>query len=213
MKKLYRRGSVHPSPPLKPDHLSFLPPTILTLTVALSPQDREVLAYLISCSSSSNFSGNNRRRNTSSATANSSNNYSNNSCGADHPPSFDCYCFGCYMSYWARWDSSPNRQLIHEIIDAYEDGLSTQSKKEKSRKDRRKGGKGSAELKRSEPTPPSGKELTESSDNSREDEIVDTKGSGEADDGGEEREGVETERSSVRRFVSFLGEKIWGGWT
>lgn len=118
------------------------------------------------------------------------------------------------MSYWARWDSSPNRQLIHEIIDAYEDGLSTQSKKEKSRKDRRKGGKGSAELKRSEVAPPSNKEFTESSsDNSLEDETADTMGSGEADDGGEEREGVEMGKGSVRRFVSFLGEKIWGVWT
>ncbi|KAJ6737888.1 F12F1.11-RELATED [Salix koriyanagi] len=50
MKKLYCKGTVHPSTPIISDHLSFLPVTILTLAAALSPEDREVLAYLISCS-------------------------------------------------------------------------------------------------------------------------------------------------------------------
>ncbi|KAJ0257878.1 Uncharacterized protein HA466_0086710 [Hirschfeldia incana] len=38
-------------------------------------------------------------------------------------PVFDCECFDCYMSYWFRWDSSPNRELIHQIIEAFEDHL------------------------------------------------------------------------------------------
>ncbi|KAL2483856.1 uncharacterized protein Fot_45300 [Forsythia ovata] len=115
MKKLYKKGTVHPTPPLVSDQLlSFLPATILTLTAALSPEDREVLAYLISCSST-NFS-NNYRKNTQKTTSTTT------AAGcADHRPSFNCYCFRCYMSYWVRWDSSPNRQLIHEIIDAFED--------------------------------------------------------------------------------------------
>ncbi|KAF8391616.1 hypothetical protein HHK36_023922 [Tetracentron sinense] len=129
MKKLYRKGKVHPSPPLISDHLAFLPATILTLTVTLSPEDREVLAYLISCSGSSgSFPGD--RRNTQKS----------KSVGGvgDHPPMFRCNCFRCYMSYWVRWDSSPNRQVIHEIIDAFEDGL-LQKKNTKNRKERRKG--------------------------------------------------------------------------
>ncbi|KAA8520167.1 hypothetical protein F0562_014423 [Nyssa sinensis] len=133
---------VHPSPPLISDHLAFLPATILTLTAALSPEDREVLAYLLSCSSD-NFFGN--RRNTQKSSGGGGGGK-----GGDHPPSFNCSCFRCYTSYWVRWDSSPNRQLIHEIIDAFEDG-SSQSKKDKNKKERRKRGcNGSDELKRPE---------------------------------------------------------------
>ncbi|KAE8714904.1 Carboxylesterase [Hibiscus syriacus] len=58
----------------------------------------------------------------------------------DHPPLFTCDCFNCYMSYWGKCDSSPNRQLIHEIIDAFEDELA-RSKKTNSKKERKtKGG-------------------------------------------------------------------------
>ncbi|XVF85312.1 hypothetical protein PTKIN_Ptkin17bG0107600 [Pterospermum kingtungense] len=38
-------------------------------------------------------------------------------------PLFDCGCFECYTSYWFRWDSSPNRELIHQVIEAFEDHL------------------------------------------------------------------------------------------
>ncbi|KAJ7519105.1 hypothetical protein O6H91_20G022900 [Diphasiastrum complanatum] len=34
----------------------------------------------------------------------------------NHEPSFGCDCFQCYMFHWSRWDSSPNRGLIHEAI-------------------------------------------------------------------------------------------------
>ncbi|RYR12016.1 hypothetical protein Ahy_B04g069531 [Arachis hypogaea] len=133
MKKLYRKGTVHPSPPIISDQLSFLPATILTLTAALTPEDREVLAYLISCSSSSN----NPRRTTTTTTSRSS----SASGGGDHAPVFSCNCFRCYMSYWVRWDSSPNRQLIHEIIDAFEEWLAQKGGKKHhnngGRKDKR----------------------------------------------------------------------------
>ncbi|KAK2975609.1 hypothetical protein RJ640_023541 [Escallonia rubra] len=42
-----------------------------------------------------------------------------------HKPSvFDCKCFACYTSYWFWWDSSPNHELIHQAIEAFEDHLS-----------------------------------------------------------------------------------------
>ncbi|KAL2539969.1 Uncharacterized protein Adt_00947 [Abeliophyllum distichum] len=60
------------------------------------------------------------------------------------------------MNYWAKWDSSPNRQLIHEVIDAYEENLLMQNKKYKSKREMRKGkstrgsGQGSEVSKKSE---------------------------------------------------------------
>uniref|UniRef100_A0A6N2KYM2 Uncharacterized protein n=1 Tax=Salix viminalis TaxID=40686 RepID=A0A6N2KYM2_SALVM len=213
MKKLYRKGTVHPSTPVISDHLSFLPVTILTLAAALSPEDREVLAYLISCSGNnsifySNWSDINRRKSgcnqkTASYTKSSSTD------SHDHPPLFNCDCFRCYMSYWIRWDSSPNRQLIHEIIDAFEDWLLKQgdvsaTNGNKNRKDRKRKGnrQGSSELiKRPE---------LRMKDKLDESVSVDGNSSGgggsEVVGGGEEG----TEKGSVRRFVSFIGERIWG---
>ncbi|GAU29890.1 hypothetical protein TSUD_379810 [Trifolium subterraneum] len=127
MKKLYHKATVHPSPPVITDQLSFLPVTILTLAASLSPEDREVLAYLIYCSSSSTppTSGNPRRTTVKST---------------DHDTLFNCSCFRCYTSYWVRWDESPNRQLIHEIIDAFEEWLAKSNKggkKGKGKKEKR----------------------------------------------------------------------------
>ncbi|XP_030553012.1 uncharacterized protein LOC115757062 [Rhodamnia argentea] len=207
MKKLYRRSvTVHPSPPPAPpappiyDHnhlLSLLPAAILALTAALSPQDREVLAYLVSSYNNNHF--NNRGKNRSS--------------NCDHPPCFTCDCFRCYMSYWVRWDSSPNRQLIHEVIDAFEDGLVLKSKgknhhrgvKGKNGRDRRnRSGLGAAqpaaEPKGPEPSPAK----SESADKKEEA----NSGGGEVGSGGEE----ELEKGSVRRLVSFIGERIWSAW-
>ncbi|KAH7856497.1 hypothetical protein Vadar_002087 [Vaccinium darrowii] len=194
MKKLCRRKvTVHPSPPLISDHLAFLPATILTLAAALSPEDREVLAYLISCSSSGDFSSHHRntqKKMTSSSTSSS----------GDHQPSFNCDCFRCYTSYWVRWDSSPSRQTIHEIIDAFEDDqLGGQRKREKSstRRERRKRGeKGLGELKRTESV-----ELGES------ESVEEISVCGGENCGGGGDEGVE--KGTVRKFVSFVGEKFW----
>ncbi|XP_027331794.1 uncharacterized protein LOC113847113 [Abrus precatorius] len=208
MKKLYRKGTVHPSPSLSPlppppppppqpsisDHLSFLPAAILTLTLALSPQDKEVLAYLISCSSS----GNNPRR------------YPKAIVDGDHPPLFNCSCFRCYMSYWARWNSSPNHQLIHEIIDAFEDSLSQNTKKgNKTRKEKRN--------KRASNNKPSESNRLEfvASASPESESVGESSISGGGGDAevGESGDGVEDEeKGSVRRFVSFIGERIWGGW-
>ncbi|KAK6918800.1 hypothetical protein RJ641_017222 [Dillenia turbinata] len=125
-----RRGKVHPTPQANSDFLSILPATILTLTVTLSPEDKEVLSYLLSLSSSSSSSFAGQKKKASSV--------------SEHPPQFHCNCFSCYTSYWARWDSSPNRQRIHEIIDAYEDRLekkkmqNVKNKKEKKNKKKKR---------------------------------------------------------------------------
>ncbi|TQD78632.1 hypothetical protein C1H46_035870 [Malus baccata] len=216
MKKLYRKGAVHPSPPIISDHLAFLPATILTLAAALSPEDREVLAYLISCSNSSvNLSSSSssyappRNRTTAAAkkTAAAKGGSGGGVVAGDHPARFNCNCFRCYTSYWVRWDESPNRQLIHEIIDAFEDELLTESKgfsSKTSRKERRNKSRvnnGSGELKRSELSVKR-KELAQSHTADQ-----------EAGGGDGEVDEEDSEKGSVRRFVSFLGEKIWGVWS
>ncbi|KAL0363170.1 UNVERIFIED_CONTAM: hypothetical protein Scaly_1272200 [Sesamum calycinum] len=214
MKKLYRKGTVHPTPSVVSDHLlSFLPAAILTLTAALSPGDREVLAYLISCSSA-NFSNNNRKTTQKTAAAGGSKG------GDDHPPCFTCNCFRCYMSYWVKWDSSPNRQLIHEIIDAFEDSLLKESKKEKNKRERRKGKmvKDNISLGLDEPKK-SELSLTKDDSNFVESNMA-AESAGETGGGGggcgDEDDNVQEEeleeKGSVRRFVSFLGERIWSVW-
>lgn len=112
-----------------------------------------------------------------------------------------------------KWDSSPNRQLIHEIIDAFEDGLVLSNKKPKSRKERRrKGGSVSDEMKQSK--------LSSRNDEAGQSETgaeasVNGNGGGEDSEsccvGGEEGSG--SEKGSVRKLVNFLGERIWGVWT
>ncbi|XP_058201987.1 uncharacterized protein LOC131316585 [Rhododendron vialii] len=201
MKNLCRRkGTVHPSPPLISDHLAFLPATILTLTAALSLEDREVLAYLISCSSTGSFSGH-QKTNTHKKLLTTS------TSSGDHPPSFTCNCFRCYTSYWVRWDSSPSRQTIHEIIDAFEEEqLGGQSKREKSRRERRK--RGSKRLGESLKGTDSvaglnyKDELGESE--SVEENIISVCGGEDCAEGEEE-----AEKGSVRKFVSFVGERFW----
>ncbi|XP_047310915.1 uncharacterized protein LOC124914418 [Impatiens glandulifera] len=211
MKKLYRKGSVHPSPPLVSDPLAFLPAAILTLSAALSPEDRQVLAYLISCSSSS-FSSN-RSKSTSAAAAATAR---TGSSSGDHAPSFSCNCFRCYTSYWVRWDSSPNRQLIHEIIDALEDDLAqTQLGKGGSKKERRKRGpKVSDESKRSSEILIQGKEESSVKPELPTEEVVSEGGLSEEISGGDSViEAEEMEKGSVRKIVSFIGERFWNIWT
>lgn len=218
MKKLYRKGTVHPSPPIISDHLAFLPATILTLAAALSPEDREVLAYLISCSNSSvNLSSSSygSRKSTAASAAKKAAAKGSGS-GGDHPAQFNCDCFRCYTSYWVRWDESPNRQLIHEIIDAFEDGVLAESKGQSnskynnnnSRKERRNkrghNGGSSGELKRSELSLKK-KEVAQAHTADQE--------TGCGGGGGGAVDEEDSEKGSVRRFVSFVGERIWGAWS
>ncbi|CAL0301128.1 unnamed protein product [Lupinus luteus] len=196
MKKIYRKGAVHPSPPIITDHLAFLPAAILTLAAALSQEDREVLSYLISCSSSNNFSGNSRR-NTTTTTNKAYNNSRTAAAGGDHAPLFHCSCFRCYMSYWVRWDTSPSRHLIHEIIDSFEDWLAQQNNKKNNNK-----GKNGRKEKRNR---------KKGLNNKKQTELI-----GLVNDESCELESVKEveveEKGSFRRFVSFIGESIWSAW-
>ncbi|KAK2973430.1 hypothetical protein RJ640_007931 [Escallonia rubra] len=121
--KVRNKGKVHPSPssssaqPPSPPNadafsvMNLLPAAILALVSILSLQDREVLAYMITKSMKS----------TNPATVSDEKKKS----GMPHKPSvFDCECFDCYTSYWFRWDSSPNHELIQQAIEAFEDHLS-----------------------------------------------------------------------------------------
>ncbi|CAI8590574.1 unnamed protein product [Vicia faba] len=212
MKKLYHKATVHPTPPVITDQLSFLPATILTLAAALSTEDREVLAYLIYCSSAATppaFTGN-PKRNTVKNT--------------DHATLFNCSCFRCYTSYWVRWDESPNRELIHEIIDAFEEWLAQSSKggkKGKGKKEKRnkkgfvnkRSGPGySGESNRSVVNESAEMESVGESSNSS------SSGGGGGSESGERvvvvvgGGGDDEEKGSVRKFVSFIGERIWGVW-
>ncbi|KAF4372614.1 hypothetical protein F8388_027287 [Cannabis sativa] len=233
MKKLYRKGTVHPSPPIISDHLSFLPAAILTLTVALTPEDREILAYLISCSNGAlNFSSAPSQRSSRAASQHKNTVFTSSTSGKDHPPQFNCDCFRCYTSYWVRWGSSPNRQLIHEIIDAFEDQLLTQNKGGKTSKKERRNKRGSnnstttptrgsvrgsgTELNGSELSSRSSKEdlcLSESVQGlcSRRDDHGHSQSHVEGDENDED-ESMASEKGSVRRFVNFIGERIWGVW-
>ncbi|KAK1296237.1 hypothetical protein QJS10_CPB15g01498 [Acorus calamus] len=173
VKKLYKTGKIHPSPPPSGDlghRLSILPAAILTLTAVLSPEDREVLAYLLSSAAD----GFGHRK---PVTAKSRR-------GGDHPPAFGCDCFRCYTTFWARWDASPNRHVIHDIIDAYEGTIV-----------RSDGGKAEEE--------------EESGGGAKEEEIKGGEGGGRSD-GGDEAE--EKRRGSVSRIASFIGGRLWGVW-
>nr|DAD28331.1 TPA_asm: hypothetical protein HUJ06_029799 [Nelumbo nucifera] len=152
-------------------------------------EDREVLAYLISCSGSSGSLSSGRTKN------------NHKSLSRDHPSSFHCNCFRCYTSYWVRWDSSPNHQLIHEIIDAFEDDLLQKTNmKNKTEKKKRVCNKGSVDG--NSPEEISGREEL---DNLETLEAC----SGET---GKSEEAEDLEKGSVRRFVSFIGERLWGVW-
>ncbi|CAH8389936.1 unnamed protein product [Eruca vesicaria subsp. sativa] len=131
--KMKKKGKVYPSPPpptqqpssssssshyLNEDHslsiLKLLPATILVLVSVLSAEDREVLAYLITRGTTTISTDSNNKK-TKTATKKK-----NKSSRNHKPPVFDCECFDCYTNYWLRWDSSPNRELIHDIIEAFE---------------------------------------------------------------------------------------------
>lgn len=97
--------------------LKLLPATILVLVSVLSVEDREVLAYLITRGTTISARGTSG----SSSSVDSKKKKKNKSSKNHKPPVFDCECFDCYTNYWFRWDSSPNRELIHEIIEAFEE--------------------------------------------------------------------------------------------
>ncbi|KAL5581767.1 hypothetical protein UlMin_014209 [Ulmus minor] len=206
MKKLYNKGKVHPSLSTIEDHyLALLPTTILALTAALSAQDKQVLAYLISRSNINNFSNfSGKSKTTQKAKLDDD----------DHDPAYECDCFRCYLSFWARWDASPNRQIIHEIIEAYEAELDKKKKKKKKGK--------SANLKKEKRAKSvrddhqrkfvdlvSEEELM---NKDKAEEFVDSNGG--CEDGAEEEEvEIGIEKGVVKRFLSFIGESFSGVWS
>ncbi|KAF5449304.1 hypothetical protein F2P56_029767 [Juglans regia] len=153
-----KKGKVYPSPspsssssstsaipsPSDGDFLTvlkLLPAAILALASVLSLEDREVLAYMITRSlkptTPSPITQESKRKNPKKSLNSGNNNKISNN--THKPPMFDCDCFDCYTSYWFRWDSSPNRELIHQAIEAFEDHLAhgEQSKKVNGRGKRR----------------------------------------------------------------------------
>ncbi|KAK8583818.1 hypothetical protein V6N13_109213 [Hibiscus sabdariffa] len=107
-----KKGRLHTSPPSYKDPNSvfkLFPVAILALASALPPHDQEVLAYMITrsivSSTSTPFQSKHKRRN------------------GNRFPLFECGCFDCYTRFWHRWDSSPNRDLIHQVIEVFEDHL------------------------------------------------------------------------------------------
>ncbi|CAL9189415.1 unnamed protein product [Musa hybrid cultivar] len=127
------KGKVHPSPAAPPSAggdeggssvhrhdalavLKLLPAAILALTAALTCEDKEVLAYLITQSINGPAGGMEpRRRREAMPPA--------------HRPLFVCGCFDCYASFWSRWDCSPDRELIHQAIEAFEERLASSENK------------------------------------------------------------------------------------
>ncbi|VYS45807.1 unnamed protein product [Arabidopsis thaliana] len=225
MKKLYRKGTVHPSPPQikSNDHLlTLLPVAIFSLAAVLSPEDREVLAYIISTASYSGERNPTSRLNKTKA--------HKKALFDNHSPLFHCDCFSCYTSYWVRWDSSPSRQLIHEIIDAFEDSLEKNKNKKKNvtgKKDRRKRSGKSSSLLASSSFSTDDSEIPSRLGESVVNSCPCTSSSELTQDGGgcsgglepmeffcagDACEKVEEEKGTVRRFVSFIGEKVFGVW-
>ncbi|KAM3338491.1 hypothetical protein P3S68_030577 [Capsicum galapagoense] len=172
---LYRKNTIHPmtSSLVLQDQLSLLlPTTILTLTTSLSQEDKQILSYLISCSST-NFSNN-------LGNCVTHNNNNNNK---------SCYCFNCYMSYWVKWDSSPNNQLIHEIIDAFED-MVLKKRKGKNKKQKKNKNRSTCDVRKKY-------EYLEENSTSHDGDIEEEFGNG---------------KGSIRKFVSFIGESFWNVW-
>ncbi|KAL8106493.1 uncharacterized protein LOC141678046 [Apium graveolens] len=119
--KVRNKGKIYPSPssssstPQPPSDdifsvLNILPAAILLVVSVLSLQDREVLAFMVTRSLKSSHP-NNIKTNTHDDTQHKT-------------AAFDCDCFNCYTSYWCKWDSSSNRELIHQAIEAFEEHLS-----------------------------------------------------------------------------------------
>ncbi|CAD5179604.1 unnamed protein product [Musa acuminata subsp. malaccensis] len=123
------KGKIHPSPAAQlpaagspqqhQSHdalavLSLLPAAILALTAAMGKEDREVLAYLLT-RSIEGWAEDRRHCQRPGRT--------------QHRPVFGCGCFDCYTGFWSRWDCSPDRELIHQAIEAFEEHLASSESK------------------------------------------------------------------------------------
>ncbi|XP_074564233.1 uncharacterized protein LOC141820781 [Curcuma longa] len=197
---------VHPAPP--PDFLEALPASLLALLAALTAEEQDVLAYLLS--------GGGERRIREWPPR-----------WRAHPPELGCRCFGCYTSFWARWDASPNRQVIHHIIDAVEEGLASKER-ERGRQRRRSGGghggrkgaafepsatpeEGKADLHQLFPALDGGIAQYDDTSNSDEDGTAEAAAAAEEEMSDGDNSAINgISKSSVQRFMSFVGERVWG---
>lgn len=200
MKKLYngKGKKIHPSPaPSSPCDLvlAVLPSAILTLAAALSAEEKEVLAYLLSGGA---IAGQGKVVGKKNA--------------QQHPPELGCCCFGCYKSFWARWDKSPNRHLIHHILDAVEESIEPlplpsgrrRRRRFNCHKDFEEEGFSAAEEK-VRPAEEDGKDKRYEEEDYREIEE-------EAENNEAEAVTSVSSTGTVRRFVSFIGERVWAIW-
>ncbi|CAM8955812.1 unnamed protein product [Rhodiola kirilowii] len=163
------------SSPLTAEFSTFLPVTFRL--AALSDEDREVVAYLITIDFGS-------RKSTA---------------GENHEergPVHGCDCFECYVRYWSMWDKSPNCELIHEIVEEYEMYVwpsraaeiiitTDQVEKNKKKKSDRNGGE---------------VDLSSWAVVEAEEVRLSYKG-GEASEVG---------KGSVKKLLSYVGQKVWG---
>jgi hypothetical protein len=232
MKKLYQgKGRrVHPAPPPAPDAaLALLPAALMALAATLAPEEQEVLAYLLSgigTGGGAGAAGGGRRGSSSTKRHN-----------GPHQPEMGCGCFGCYKSFWARWDASPNRHLIHCIIDAVEEGsgngnggpAAPGATRRGGHRRRRRGGRGAGHA--LDAAGSGGPEADVSvdqqsccaSDRGEDDGDYEADEDDGADSvyGGEAEEALTddsdcaatAEESTVGKLVRFIGEKVWGAWT
>ncbi|KAA0044567.1 hypothetical protein IC582_017278 [Cucumis melo] len=141
--EIKHKAKIHPSPPPSSSSSVFklLPAAILALASLLSLDDREVLAYMIARSIQSSALITSTRVSRKKSTKKPSINAGNSNVTTTtttttttyhKTPLFSCDCFYCYTAYWCRWDSSPNRELIHQAIEAFEDHLTNGEKPKKN---------------------------------------------------------------------------------
>ncbi|XP_062103601.1 uncharacterized protein LOC133814687 [Humulus lupulus] len=219
MKNLYKKGKIHSSLSTIDDHLSLVLPSETLIPIeALSLEDK-VLAYLISSSNNSNdCSMHNKKSNAKKGLTlgDAANN------GKDHSLAFNCSCFRCYKTFWARWDASPNRKFIDEIIEAYEEDLLMKNKNFVSKnnilkvvkKDHQKNitlvcndpRVDHVELVKEEEEEEN--KVEESSASSKVSENIYVVGDEAEEEGKEDGEFGSEKGSTVSRLVGFIGEKV-----
>lgn len=101
--------------------LRLLPPSAQPLASSLSPQDLSVLAYLVAfslLSSPPSLKPCKPRPPSPFPKPHLSPSLSPKaSPSASHKPCFSCHCFDCYSDFWSRWNASPRRDVIDQILD------------------------------------------------------------------------------------------------
>ncbi|XP_073002770.1 uncharacterized protein [Typha latifolia] len=203
MRKLYngKGRRIHPTPPAPVSAQAMLPAAVMALAAALTAEEQEVLSYLLSCGGGG-YRG--RRRH------------------AAHVPELGCACFTCYKSFWARWDASPNRHVIHQIIDAVEEGIQEKERRHEVRGGRRR-------RRRRSRSSAAGAEAEAEAEAEEERKVLSMMDGGHVadddDDGGDDDDydddddddddccmDEDGDKSTVRKLVSFIGERVWGVW-